>query len=283
MSNNAAALLSAVRRDAVVRHEGGVGVVMSERLLAEPGLRHGFTTRLGGVSEAPFDSLNLGTNRPEPYENILENYRRLCVNYGLRLERLAIVRHEHGVNILKLGPEDAGRGVTREPFGFCDGLVTDSPLVTLVTAHADCSAFFVYDRRTRSIGLAHAGWKGMFGRIGQKLVERLSAEYGADPNDMVCAIGPCICENCFEVDLPLAESFAREFDCPDIYSLREGRPGKAYVALRAAGLIQLLDAGVPFDSISVMDRCTFEEPELFFSYRRDGKGTGAMAGFMTLD
>ncbi len=276
-------LLEKVCSDQVFCERDGVGVIMSRRLMEEPGIAHAFTTRLGGVSEPPFDSLNLGTSRDEPSDNIMSNYHRLADAYGLDFSRMTLVRHEHGDNILTLSSDDAGRGVSREPFGFCDGFVTNDPSIVLMTCHADCSAFFLYDRRTRSIGLAHAGWKGMYKRIGQKLALRMKAEYGADPADMIAAIGPCICEKCFEVERGLAERFAGEFDCPDIYTAGSGdKADKGYVSLRAAAIIQLMDAGVPADSISVMRHCTFEEKELFYSYRRDGHDTGSMAAFLKL-
>ncbi|MCR5809620.1 MAG: peptidoglycan editing factor PgeF [Clostridiales bacterium] len=283
MPNNAKFLLENTKNDPVYVESSGVGVIRSERLMNEPGITHGFTTRRGGVSKPPFDSLNLGTSRDEPMWNIRANYRVLAGAYGLSYEEMALVRHEHGDKILKLDKSFCGRGIYREPLDFSDGLVTNDPGVTLMTCHADCSAFFIYDRATRSIGLAHAGWKGMYKRIGQRLAERLQAEYGADPADMVAAVGPCICENCFEVELELAQSFAREFDCPDIY--REGtgeKADKGYVALQAAAVIQLMDAGIPRDNISLMRLCTMEEKELFYSYRRDGKNTGSMAAFLKL-
>ena len=283
MSNKASELLENAVSDAELVFKDGVGILVSERFAKEPALSHGFTTRIGGVSEPPFDSLDLGTSRDEPWENIMANYHRLADAYGLEFGELALVRHEHGDNILKLTAEDAGRGIAREPFGFCDGFVTNDPSVTLMTCHADCSAFFLYDRVTRSIGLAHAGWKGMFKRIGQKLVSRLHDEYGADPQNIIAAVGPCICEKCFEVELELAESFASEFDCSDIFTRGTGeKSDKGYVSLHAAAVVQLMDAGVPFENISLMRRCTLEERELFYSYRRDGKQTGSMAAFLRL-
>ncbi len=284
MSNKVAELLRIAADDSRYVEKDGVGVFVSERLLKEPGVRHGFASRNGGVSAPPFDTLNLGTGRNEPWDNIMANYRRLSDAYGLRFEELSLVKHEHGDNILRLEKEDAGHGISREPFEPCDGIVTNDPSVTLVTCHADCSAFFIYDRRTRSIGLAHAGWKGMYKRIGQKLAQRLESEYGARPEDMIAVVGPCICEKCFEVERELAERFAREFDCPDIFTPGSGeKADKGYVSLHAAAIIQLMDAGIDPGSVSLMRHCTFEEKEMFFSYRRDGKDTGSMAAFLRLD
>ena len=280
--NSKAELLAAVDKRLHFEERNGVRIVVSDLLMKEAGISHGFSTRIGGVSRPPFDTLNLGTTRDEPMENILANYRRLAEAFGLDYGKLALVRHEHGDRILRIDRSHAGRGLTRELLDFSDGLVTDDPEVTLMTCHADCSAFFIYDKRRNCIGLAHAGWKGMFKRVGQRLLEKMESEFGSDPKEVLCAIGPCICENCFEVEKELAVSFAAEFNCPDIYTLRDEKPDKGYVSLRAAAVIQLLDGGVPLENISVMDLCTFEEKELFFSYRRDGKGTGSMAAFLTL-
>ncbi|MBO4384181.1 MAG: peptidoglycan editing factor PgeF [Clostridia bacterium] len=259
-------------------------MIRSERLFLERGIDHGFSTRIGGISEPPFDTLNLGTSRNEPMSNILTNYRILCSAYGLDYDDLALVRHEHGSNILRLTGEDRGRGLDREPLEYSDGLVTNDPSVTLVTCHADCSAFFFYDKKHGAIGLAHAGWKGMYARIGQKMVLRMHDEFGTDPSDLSAVIGPCICEKCFEVDLNLGEAFEKEFDCPDILAAGTGKKSdKAYVSLRAAALIQLLDAGMSESSISIMDHCTMEEKDLFYSYRRDGKDTGSMAAYLKLN
>lgn len=289
MPNSASKLLANAADDSFFVEKEGVGVFMSQSLLCEPGLSHGFTTRIGGVSEPPFDSLDLGTGRAEPFGNILANYRRLCNACGLRYSELALVRHEHGDRILRLSAKDGGRGVWLPPLGFSDGFVTNDPGVTLMTCHADCSAFFLYDKATRSIGLAHAGWKGMLARIGQRLVERMHKEFGAEAGNIKAVVGPCICKNCFEVDIELGRRFAAEFDCPDIFSVgaKEGagvpfKPDKAYVSLHAAALVQLAEAGVPLENVRLMKRCTYEDKEHFYSYRRDGSLTGSMAAFLRL-
>ena len=283
MRNDAHRLLEEAVSDAYYVESNGVGILRSKRLADEAGIDHGFSTRIGGVSKAPFDTLNLGTSRNEPMENILENYRRLSKAFGLDYERLALVRHEHGSKILRIDLSHAGRGISREPLDFSDGLVTNDSGITLMTCHADCSGFFLYDKRNRALGLAHAGWKGMFARIGQRLVERMSKEFGTDPSELIAAVGPCICEDCFEVETEIGERFANEFDCPDIASFgRMYKPGKCFVSLHAAALIQLRDAGVPLDRVSLMRHCTMEEKELFYSYRRDGKDTGSMAAFLRL-
>lgn len=257
-----------------------IAIIQAANLAGETGVLHGFTTRLGGVSEAPFDSMNMSMTRNDPPKNVDENFTRLCNAYGLDYNSLAIVNHEHGTNILRIDASHGGKGLYRMPFKPCDGFVTNDPGVTLVTIHADCSAVFLYDGERRAIGLAHAGWKGTLGRIGQKLAERMGAEFGSKPENLSAAIAPCICFDCFEVDSELGERFRNEFNCGRI--VKPGIAGKAYVDIRGALVIQLLDAGLRPENISIMDLCTYENKELLFSYRRDSDNAGAMAAFMKL-
>lgn len=260
--------------------KNNIAIIQAANLSRETGVLHGFTTRLGGVSEAPFDSMNMSMMRNDPPVNVDENFIRLCNAYGLDYNSLAIVNHEHGTNILRLDASHGGKGLYRMPFKPCDGFVTNDPGVTLVTIHADCSAVFLYDRELRAIGLAHAGWKGTLGRIGQKLAERMGAEFGSKPENLLAAIGPCICFDCFEVDHELGERFRSEFNSSWI--VKPGVEGKAYVDIRGALVIQLLDAGLQPKNISIMDLCTYENKSLLFSYRRDSDNAGAMAAFMKL-
>ena len=259
--------------------ENGTSCLRAEALCL-PGVAHAFSTREGGVSPAPFDTLNLSWNEKDCFANAVENFTRFCTAFGFAYSELTIINYEHGVNVLPVTRADCGRGFEKPPLPFCDALVTDDPGVTLVTSHADCGALFFYDPVNRAVGMAHAGWKGTLGRIGQRTVETMQACYGCAPENIIAAIGPCICRDCFEVDKALGERFAAAFDDPAIYS--PGKPGKAQLDLARAALIQLLDAGIEPAHITMMDACTYHEPSLFFSYRRDEGKTGSMSGFIKL-
>ena len=124
----------------------GTELIQSDKLPQDE-VFHGFSTRNGGVSREPYASLNLGLSRDEPKENILRNFRILCDAFGLDFEKLVIVNHEHGSNVIRVDSSHCGRGLYREPLPFCDGLITDDPNVVLVTAHADCGAVFLYDKK----------------------------------------------------------------------------------------------------------------------------------------
>jgi len=241
-------------------------------------VNHGFTTRLGGISTGSRASLNLSFNRADSREEVMENYRRMCTAANIREESLVMNAFEHGTKIQPVDRNDCGRGYTREPLPLCDGLITDDPAVTLVTGHADCMAVYVLDPQRKCIGLAHAGWKGALGCIGANMVQALRENFCCDPAQLLVGIGPCICKNCFEVDLPLAQRFAEAFgsDC-----CREKENGKALVDLPMTMAVQLVRAGVRAERISYMNVCTFEDERLF-SHRRDRGDTGAMSAFLGL-
>lgn len=266
---------------AVEDNSGGIITLNAPGLLRTGGIKHGFTSRIGGISPKPFDSLNFSFNRADDPENVRKNYRILAEKRGLDYDKLVLVNHEHGCKVLRVSKKEAGRGLTREKLPFSDGLITDDPEITLVTGHADCGSIYLYDRKKHAIGLAHAGWKGALLRMAQRLAESMMKEFSSDPSDMVAALGPCICFDCFEVDSSLGEKFKAEFGQSSI--VKEGRPGKAYVDIESVLLLQLLEAGIRPENISLMHRCTYEEKELFYSYRRDGAGTGAMSAYMKLE
>ena len=272
-----------MRGDYTLRMQNGVGIVTSD-MLDGLGVLHGFTTRYGGKSAAPLDTLNLGFNRPEPRDIITKNYRLLCAAYGLDFDKLVLVSYVHGNNVLEVTRKDCGRGINPAlpKLPDCDGIVTNDPDVVLFTLHADCSALFVVDAKRRAIGLAHAGWRGTKGRIGAKLIEKMHTLYGTDSSDVYAVISPCICGKCYEVGRDVGEEFLSEFVDERIIAPHSD-PEKMYIDIRLAAEDSFLAAGVPSEHIGHIPCCTYERDELFYSYRRTGRDkTGAMGAFLTL-
>ena len=212
---------------------------------------------------------------------MLRNYRVFFDAAGLDHSSAVLVNHEHGANVVRVNNANAGQGLVREPLPFCDAMITNDPSLTLVTLHADCGCCYLYDPEHRAIGLAHAGWKGTLKRVAQRMVERMSAEFGSEPSRMHAALGPCICRSCFEVGEEIADEFVKEFSCAALKL--PGRKGKAYTDIEAALALQLEDAGLAPENITSMGLCTYEREDLFFSYRRDKGQTGAMIGFLKLE
>ncbi|MCD8217197.1 MAG: polyphenol oxidase family protein [Clostridiales bacterium] len=182
-------------------------------LLEEPNMvRHGFTTRLGGVSEGIFSALNLSFTRGDDPDHVTENYRRLAGALGVDLERIVCSDQTHTTNVRVVTEADAGKGVVRpKDFTDVDGLITDVPGLTLATFFADCVPLYFVDPVHRAIGLSHSGWRGTVARMGEKTLQAMAENYGTRPEEAVCAIGPSICQDCYEVSADVAEIFAQEF------------------------------------------------------------------------
>ncbi len=263
------------------RTNKGTGLYCAEALDKAGGVSHGFSTREGGITvDPPKASLNLSWTRCGSPEEVIANFKIFAEGAGIDYDDMAVVNHEHGANVLRIAYEHRGRGFYKDPLPPCDGIITDDPTVTLVTSHADCGAYFFYDPVHRAIGMAHAGWKGTLLRIGAEMARRMAEEFDTDPSDIIAATGPCICRDCFEVDADLGEKFQSEFGYPGIS--RPGRQGKAYVDLELAAAVQFVEAGIRPESITLMNACTYENRQHFFSHRRDKGITGSMAAYIKL-
>lgn len=263
------------------RTNKGTGLYCAEALDKAGGVSHGFSTREGGITvDPPKASLNLSWTRCGSPEEVIANFKIFAEGAGIDYDDMAVVNHEHGANVLRIANEHRGRGFYKDPLPPCDGIITDDPTVTLVTSHADCGAYFFYDPVHRAIGMAHAGWKGTLLRIGAEMARRMAEEFDTDPSDIIAATGPCICRDCFEVDADLGEKFQSEFGYPGIS--RPGRQGKAYVDLELAAAVQFVEAGIRPESITLMNACTYENRQHFFSHRRDKGITGSMAAYIKL-
>ena len=149
-----------MRHGCIYEENRGIGFFRAEQLKRMDGVEHGFTARQGGVSPKPYDSLHLNFQKPHDLALVRENFSRFADAAGIEYSSMAVVSYEHGTNVIKLDADDAGRGFDKAPLDKCDGIVTDSPAVTLITNHADCGAFFIYDPVKKAVGLAHSGWKG---------------------------------------------------------------------------------------------------------------------------
>ena len=168
--------------------------------LSVGGVRHAFTTRHGGVSPAPFDSLNLASNRGDREENILENYRRLGAAVGFDASRAVGCRQIHSDLVRVAREEDAGKIRWDERPYDADALITNVPNLPLFAYGTDCCMITVYDPTSRSIAAIHAGWRGTASGIVLKALVTMMSLYGADPYTMRAAIGPAIGKCCFETD-----------------------------------------------------------------------------------
>lgn len=225
---------------------------------------HGFSTRIGGVSEGPYASLNLGLSTGDVPERVAENRRRLGAVLGAPVNRTLAMEHGARVAVVRRGGE-YHRG---------DGCVTDRPGVALAVTVADCVAIFFYDPLRGAVGLAHAGWRGTLAGVAGEVLRTMAREFGTRPACVQVALGPAIGPCCFEVGREVA---ARFLELPFGQDLVRWRCNTAYVDLWEANRRLLLGQGVAEGAVRVVRRCTFCNPQLFFSHRRDRRVTGRMA------
>ncbi len=248
-------------------------------------VRHLYSTRRGGVSRGYLASMNLGPHRGDRFENVMENYRRICAACGTCLDNLVFSQQVHGSRILYVDQQDRGKSLVRpvEMVGV-DGLITDKPEVTLVTFHADCVPLFFLDPVRKVIGLAHAGWRGTVAGIGGKMVRRLQEDFSCDPADLLVGIGPSVGPCCFEVGPEVAAEFAKAF--PERTHREIILPGKteekSNVDLWMANAVDVVLAGVAAEHVTMPDLCTCCHPDYFFSHRRTGNERGSQIAMMEL-
>ena len=226
------------------------------------GVIHGFTTRIGGASEGRYASLNLGGRWGDDPAHIAENLRRVAAMAGYGPEQLVRVRQVHGAAVLPAHAVAAG--------SEADALWTgrDRPGADKVVAvmTADCVPILICDRDATLVAAAHSGWRGTVADIAGATVATL-VEAGAEPRSLLAAIGPCIEVAAFEV----GEEVAEHFDARFVDRSFGERP---HVDLVACVRAQLEAAGIPENQIERVGGCTHTDPELYFSYRRDGAGIG---------
>ena len=245
-------------------------------------VKHGFSTRLGGVSTGDCATMNISTTRGDAPEAVEENKRRLAGALGVKVEDFTFTYQTHTTNVAVVREEDRG---TR--FMETDGMVTNVPGICLVTFYADCVPLYFVDPVKKVIGLSHSGWRGTVHKMGKVTVEKMTEVYGTNPADVVAAVGPSICQDCYEVSEDVIAKFRDSFEeChwqQLFYQKEEQREaGKYQLNLWKANELVLKEAGIPKDQIAVTNLCTHCNPNVLFSHRATGGKRGNLSAFLAL-
>lgn len=250
--------------------------LQSHVLARLPGIAHGFSERTGGVSPAPYTSLNFGARGGDAIGNVRENRRRFFAALGMSDGSLAIPRQNHSAMLHVVdGTEDLASLVG-------DGVITAVPGVALMVLAADCVPVLIADPVQRVVAAVHAGWRGVAGGIAARAVQRLAAEFGACPGDVMVALGPAIGPCCYEVGSEVIAAVAEVTPAaPEQFSI-PGPRGRPSLNLHAAIAAQLRGCGVPTGQIDTLSDCTSCANHRFFSHRREGAPAGRGAAVITL-
>jgi YfiH family protein len=273
-----------------LRNNAGLQVVEARPFGKLPWLVHGFSTRMGGASALNDEKvLNLTFTDWDTRENVLENRTRFLHALGAADFELVTVKQFHSdvVCAFDSKPGEPCRG---------DALITNKPELLLAVQTADCVPILLADPKQQAVAAIHAGWRGTLARIVQKTIGQMQMRFGSKPGDLLATLGPAIGGCCYEVGTELVTQFTSQFEnAADWFDeLRTGEepnplqwlnmmppghqppPKKVRLDLRKANRAQLLESGLPAQSVFVGDLCTSCRPDLFFSYRKQGPGSGRL-------
>lgn len=266
------------------RAENGVSYLTFPGLERTGVVRHLFSTREGGVSEGIYASMNLSYTRGDEKDAVDENYRRIAACLDSVVEDMVCSDQTHTDNIRLVTAADRGKGVTKpKDYRDVDGLITQERGIVLCTFFADCVPLFFVDPVNRAIGLSHSGWRGTVQKIGRKTVEEMGKAFGTKPEDIHAAIGPSICQDCYEVSEDVIEEFRAVFPGKLWESLfYPTKPGKYQLNLWEANRQVMLEAGIFASNIEVTDICTCCNPDFLFSHRASHGKRGNLGAFMKL-
>ena len=247
-------------------------------------VNHGFSTRLGGVSEGVCSTMNLSFARGDREEAVQENFRRMAAALGVRMQDMVFSKQTHTTNVRVVTEEDRGKGIVK-PLDYedVDGLVTNVPGLCLTTFYADCVPLFFVDAVHKAVGLSHSGWRGTVGRIGEETVRTMTSEYGTNPGDVIAVVGPSICQDCYEVSEDVIDRFRANFEkqyWEDLFYKKEN--GKFQLNLWKANEIIFQEAGIKKENMAITNVCTCCNPEVFFSHRASKGKRGNLAAFLAI-
>lgn len=249
-------------------------------------IKHGFSTRLGGVSTGQFATMNLDRKVVDAYDDpacVDENFRRIADSIGFDLNTVVLSDQVHKTNIRLVDESDCGKGLFKpRDYQEIDGLITNKPNITLVTKYADCVPLYFVDTVKKAIGLSHSGWRGTVAKIGKKTVEEMRVAFGSDPKDIIAVIGPSICKECYEIAGNTVDEFIKVFpnEKDKILTLKDN--GKFLCDLWAANKYVLLEAGLKPENIHISGVCTSCNSDILHSHRKTNGKRGSLAAFLCI-
>jgi YfiH family protein len=265
----------------VMRHqqvETERGKTTIATLVCEPLEKAGFlnacSTRLGGVSSLPQNDLSLAYFKGDSKENTEENRRRFLKAISAENVPIITARQTHSTERYTIESAQEAQGPQPE----CDALITRVRGLLLGIQTADCLPVLIGDMKSGAVAAIHAGWRGTAGRITERTVSDLMLVHGVNPRDCVAVLGPAACVDCYEVGEDVIERYKKEFGYWRNLLVNFKENGKAHLDVRAANIQQLRFCGFSDDRIHVAEYCTMHQNELFFSYRREGKGQPSGVG-----
>jgi len=260
----------------------GVIYRAAEHLEAAGGVRHGFSTRFGGVSTGVWTSMNLGTTRGDDPDHVRENYRRFCAAIGADSASVVMSNQVHGNQVRIVTTADVKRDLYHPEEYQADGLITDIPGLALTIFSADCIPILLYDPVRRVIAAVHAGWMGTSLGIAARAVEQMTSCYGSAGTDILAAIGPGISACCFETHEDVPNVITEAMGAAALTYIQATEAGKYKVDLKGLSARWLRKSGLLSEHILVDCECTRCHPEKYWSHRAHRELRGSQAAMIQL-
>lgn len=248
------------------------------------GVKHAFSTRMGGVSKGVCASMSFGFSLGDDPEAVKKNYEIFCSAFGTDYKNVVLSQQTHTANIRIITKEDVGKGVFRErDYSDIDGLVTAESGIVLVTQYADCTPLAFYDPVKGVVATSHAGWRGTVQEIGAKTVALMQKCFGCDPKDILCGIGPNIGKCCYEVDDPVINEINKlsYLNVSACYTPKGN--GKYMLDLKETNRQILTNCGILPENIDTADLCTCCNSDIFHSHRATKGKRGTLALMIALE
>lgn len=247
-------------------------------------VKSAFSTRLGGVSEGYYSSLNLSFDRGDDPAKVLENFKRIGASMGVDVEDMVLSKQTHTTNVRVVTEEDKGKGVMRDrDYTDVDGMITNVPGICLVTSYADCVPLYFVDPVKKAIGLSHSGWRGTVGKIGKNTVQLMQENFGSKPEDLLAAVGPSVCMDCYEVSEDVIGQFKEAFESKywqELFYKKEN--GKYQLNLWKANELIFLESGILPEHMAITNVCTHCNSKILYSHRTMGNNRGNLCAFLAL-
>jgi polyphenol oxidase len=255
--------------------------VVADWMQKYPNLAVGFTSKNGGMSKGDFSSLNVGFHVKDNKQSVLGNRHHLAKKLSFSLDHWVGAQQTHETNIVKVTKRDEGKGANdyENAFKQTDGFFTFERGMLLTLCYADCVPLYFFHPSSKAIGIAHAGWKGTVDGIAEKMVECFQSE-GLKASEILVAIGPSICENCYIVDDPVIKLVQNKLEHVNEKPYNLISDHQYTLDLKECNKEILIKSGVQSDHILTTNLCTSCQNEHFFSHRRDQAKTGRMMSFI---
>ncbi|HUU41074.1 MAG TPA: peptidoglycan editing factor PgeF [Desulfatiglandales bacterium] len=255
---------------------GRLDMLFFKNLLRHRKIKHFVSTRTGGISKPPYNSLNLGFHVGDNPEDVLNNRKRLSSALKIPLNQFTTAGQIHSDKVSIISEGSRGKGGTnhKDAIDGADAMVTNVADICLIVLVADCVPILFFDPQKEVVGIAHAGWRGTLKCIAKNTVRTMETAFGSLTKDIIVGIGPSIGPCCYKVGPEVISQVRGVFHAANEYIVNESGDGTGYLDLQKANLKQLLHAGIEKKNIETASICTCHNPDLFFSYRHQKGYTG---------